>query len=193
MKLYHGSDIEIDKVDLTKCMPYKDFGQGFYTTVLLEQAWRMAERRARINDGVPIVTIFEVPDDLVTKAELRCRVFDEKPSVEWAIFIRNNRDREFCDEASMECNLDSKYDVVVGPVANDTVGLLIRQFSRGTIDADYIRYLVEDTGMTMEQAMKRFYLSETFKKLVDPETGLYLEGSSYVYEMFKNSLNDNSI
>lgn len=139
MKLYHGSDIEIDKVDLTKCMPYKDFGQGFYTTVLLEQAWRMAERRARINDGVPIVTIFEVPDDLVTKAELRCRVFDEKPSVEWAIFIRNNRDREFCDEASMECNLDSKYDVVVGPVANDTVGLLIRQFSRGTIDADYMK------------------------------------------------------
>lgn len=53
---------------------------------------------------------------------------------------------------------------------------------------DVIRYLVEDTGMTMEQAMKRFYLSETFKKLVDPETGLYLEESSYVYEMFKNSI-----
>lgn len=36
-------------------------------------------------------------------------------------------------------NLDCKYDVVVGPVADDTVGLLIRQFSRGTIDAEYLK------------------------------------------------------
>lgn len=43
------------------------------------------------------------------------------------------------DFSSMECNLDCKYDVVIGPVANDTVGLLIRQFSRGTIDAEYLR------------------------------------------------------
>lgn len=34
MKLYHGSNVEIDKVDLSKCMPNKDFGCGFYTTLL---------------------------------------------------------------------------------------------------------------------------------------------------------------
>ena len=34
--------MEIDKVDLSKCMPNKDFGCGFYTTLLEEQAWRMA-------------------------------------------------------------------------------------------------------------------------------------------------------
>lgn len=32
MKLYHGSNMEIFDVDLKKCMPYKDFGKGFYTT-----------------------------------------------------------------------------------------------------------------------------------------------------------------
>ncbi len=31
------------------------------------------------------------------------------------------------------------YDVVVGPVANDTVGLLIRQFTRGMINAEYLK------------------------------------------------------
>lgn len=36
MRLYHGSNVEIDTVDLSKCMPYKDFGRGFYTTTLEE-------------------------------------------------------------------------------------------------------------------------------------------------------------
>lgn len=139
MRLYHGSNVEIDKVDLSKCMPNKDFGQGFYTTLLEGQAWRMAQRRARIAGGMPTVTIFEIPDDLTEKQNLKCRVFDDKPSIEWAIFIRNNRERSFKDIDSAECNLDNKYDVVVGPVADDTVGLLLRQFSRGTIDAEYLR------------------------------------------------------
>lgn len=139
MKLFHGSNVEIDNVDLSKCMPHKDFGCGFYTTLLEEQAWRMAERRARIAGGVPTVTIYEVDDNLVDVEELNCRVFEDNPTIEWAIFIRNNRDKKFSDYRSLECNLDCKYDVVVGPVADDTVGLLIRQFSRGTIDAEYMK------------------------------------------------------
>lgn len=139
MKLYHGSNVEIGEVDLSKCMPYKDFGCGFYTTLLKEQAWRMAERRARIDGGKPVITVYDIPDELTEKEDLHCRVFPDKPTIEWAIFIRNNRDRKFTDIDSMECNLDGKYDVVVGPVADDTVGLLIRQFSRGTIDVEYLR------------------------------------------------------
>ena len=139
MKLFHGSNMEIVNVDLSKCMPNKDFGCGFYTTLLEEQAWRMAYRKARIAGGIPTVTIYEVADNLVEIKDLNCRVFDDKPTIEWAIFIRNNRDRKFSDYANTECNLDCKYDVVVGPVADDTAGLLIRQFSRGTIDAEYLK------------------------------------------------------
>ena len=86
-----------------------------------------------------MVTVYEVPDNLEEIRELRVRVFEEKPTIEWAIFIRNNRDIKFTDYENSECNLDCKYDVVVGPVADDTVGLLIRQFSRGTIDAEYMK------------------------------------------------------
>lgn len=50
---------------------------------------------------------------------------------------------------------------------------------------DVIRYLMEDNGITMEQAMEQFYMSNTFEKLSDIETGLYLEGSVYVYELLK--------
>ena len=140
MKLYHGSNVEIEQVDLSKCRPFKDFGVGFYTTVLEEQAWRMARRRVALEDrGVPTVTVFEIPDDLLQQPHLRCRVFEDQPTVEWAIFIRNNRDRSFRNIADEDCNIDCKYDIVVGPVANDTVGLLIRQFSRGTINAEYLR------------------------------------------------------
>lgn len=53
---------------------------------------------------------------------------------------------------------------------------------------EVIRYLVEDNGVTMEQAMDQFYMSETFEKLSDIETGLYLEGSAYIYEMLKREL-----
>lgn len=139
MRLFHGSNVEIDVVDLSKCMPYKDFGQGFYTTMLEEQAWRMAQRRARLEGGMPMVTVYEVPDDLTEKQDIICRVFPEKPTIEWAIFVNNNRSRKFREIDSPECNTDCKYDVVVRPVANDTVGLLIRQFSRGTINAEYLK------------------------------------------------------
>lgn len=32
MKLYHGTNLDIKDIDLSKCRPYKDFGQGFYLT-----------------------------------------------------------------------------------------------------------------------------------------------------------------
>ena len=50
---------------------------------------------------------------------------------------------------------------------------------------EMVRYLIEDENISMEQAMERFYMSGVFDKLNDIETGLYLEGSSYIYEMLK--------
>lgn len=37
MRLYHGSNIAIDNINLAMCRPYKDFGQGFYLTDIEEQ------------------------------------------------------------------------------------------------------------------------------------------------------------
>ena len=53
---------------------------------------------------------------------------------------------------------------------------------------EVIGYLIDDNGITMEQALEKFYMSETFEKLSDVETGLYLDGSSYVYELLKREI-----
>lgn len=55
---------------------------------------------------------------------------------------------------------------------------------------EVIGYLIEDNGITMEQAMGQFYMSDTFEKLSDVETGLYLDGSTYVYELLKREFQD---
>jgi hypothetical protein len=47
MKLYHGSYIQIDVIDLTKAKPYKDFGRAFYATKFHKQAKIWADRLGR--------------------------------------------------------------------------------------------------------------------------------------------------
>ncbi len=43
MVLYHGSNTDIKEIDLRMCKPYKDFGRGFYLTVLKDQAEKWPE------------------------------------------------------------------------------------------------------------------------------------------------------
>jgi hypothetical protein len=123
--LYHGSNIAVSKIELAKCRPYKDFGTGFYLTVYEEQAKRMATRVTRLYGGEKIVSIFEFDE----KAAIELNVCEfEKPSSEWAHFIMNNRNRFYRNITSLECNLDKKYDIVIGPVADDDMALLFRQY-----------------------------------------------------------------
>jgi len=133
MRLYHGSNEEIKNVDLTRCKPYKDFGRGFYLTTIEEQARLMAKRTTRIFSGSPVVTMFEFDD--VCEINLVVKVFDV-PSAEWALFVLNNRNRDFSDFADENCNHDSKYDIVKGPVANDDIALLFRTYTNGYIDLE---------------------------------------------------------
>ena len=56
------------------------------------------------------------------------------------------------------------------------------------ITKDVIGYIIEDNGYDLPTALKEFYNSETFVKLSDETTGLYIESSAYVYEMLKEEL-----
>ena len=44
MKLYHGSNMSIDEIDLKRGRRGKDFGQGFYLSADRNLAMMMAER-----------------------------------------------------------------------------------------------------------------------------------------------------
>lgn len=54
---------------------------------------------------------------------------------------------------------------------------------------DIIHYLVTDLHIEYDDAMNIFYNSETFDKLQDIETGLYLESSAYVYGLLQDEIN----
>lgn len=116
------------------CRPYKDFGQGFYLTDLEEQAEKMATRVSKIYGGFPVVNIYEIDDDFRELSDLRIKDFGAHTTEEWAKFIMNNRNRTFTDEKSLLCNRDNKYDIVIGPVADDNMALLFRQYENEIID-----------------------------------------------------------
>lgn len=124
MRLYHGSNMMIENIDLSKCKPYKDFGRGFYLTEIKEQAEKMAGRTAAIYGGEPTVTEFEF--DEAALHTLSVKTF-ENPDKEWALFVLANRSRN-CRQPT-HC-----FDMVIGPVADDTIATLFRNFNDGIID-----------------------------------------------------------
>ena len=50
----------------------------------------------------------------------------------------NNRSGKIVNKESPECNLRNQYDIVIGPVANDDMALLFRQFEEGFIDIEIL-------------------------------------------------------
>lgn len=151
MTLYHGTNLDIQSIDLTLCRPYKDFGKGFYTTGLIEQAQKMAKRVARIYGGIPIVNIYEAPDDLLEKNELNTMNFGSRPSKDWALFVMNNRNKFFTDYGNVKCNFDCKYDIVTGPIADDDMAILFRQYQNNLISLDMLI-----NGMTYKETTSQY-------------------------------------
>lgn len=56
------------------------------------------------------------------------------------------------------------------------------------ISSDVVRYLVERDRMELKEAISTFHNSETFSKLEDFETGLYIESPAYVYNLLLSEL-----
>ena len=125
MILYHGTNADFGEIDLTKSKPNKDFGQGFYLSREYTQAMDMAKTKIeQLGSGSPIVLTYEADDNAM--ARLKVLRFDDY-SEEWAKFIllnRNNSSREPAHD----------YDVVIGPIANDRVGVQLWKYENHSID-----------------------------------------------------------
>lgn len=129
ISLYHGSNMGIDKINLSLCHPDKDFGQGFYLTDIRKQAEFMAMRRTRImGEGMPIVTAYAFEEECLHDGSLKVKIF-EAPCEEWALFVLANRN------ASVT-GFRHEYDVVIGPVADDGVAFQLERYSRGIISLE---------------------------------------------------------
>ncbi len=140
MILYHGSNMDIDKIDLEMSKPNKDFGKGFYLSEREEQAMEMANFKSVLLGGEPIVTTFEFDVEMLKNSNLRVKVFKEY-SEEWADFVFANREGHEVEQ----------YDIVYGPIANDKVGLQIRKLKDGSIDkTEFLNRLKYMKGITFQ-------------------------------------------
>ena len=134
LKLYHGSNVHIEHIDLSVGHINKDFGKGFYLTDIKTQAEEMAKRKARLYlDAQPVVTTFLFDDKCLKDNSLNVKIF-KGVSDEWAEFIFQNR-------RASETGFKHDFDIVIGPVADDGVVMQLDRYELGQIT---LQQLVEE-------------------------------------------------
>ena len=144
IRLYHGSNVEIEKIDLSKSRPFKDFGKAFYLSANEQQAWERAYVAITLLGGNPYVTPFEFDEQLMDSCELKVMKFDAYTE-EWADFIFSNRDR---------------------PIANDKVGEQVALFKGGYISKErFLKKLKLMRGITFQYAFCTEAAISKLKKL----------------------------
>ena len=128
--LFHGSYAAVDKVDLSKCAPGKDFGRGFYLTSSYTQAVdfiplsirkRHAETGESCSEG--FVSIFKVGP-----VEGLSILSFEDANADWLHFVAANRREGLFPELLAET---SQYDIVVGKIANDRTARTLQLYVTG--------------------------------------------------------------
>ena len=111
--IYHGSYMNIEFPEIRKHRFTKDFSWGFYCTNIREQAEKWASKF-----NTPIVNVYDVRN-LNT---LNIKEFKDY-SDEWLDFVVNCRNSHI-----------HEYDVVIGPMADDTIYDYIEAYSQGQMN-----------------------------------------------------------
>lgn len=120
MILYHGSYMEIEKPDLKQSRDNVDFGRGFYTTPIYEQAVKWCSKFKR-RGKVGIISKYCLDESELQN--LKVMQFDSY-SEEWLEFVMNCRSKKD----------NTFYDIVIGGVANDKVFNTVELYLDGLID-----------------------------------------------------------
>ncbi|MBQ8043373.1 MAG: DUF3990 domain-containing protein, partial [Clostridia bacterium] len=119
MILYHGSYVVIPEPDLKFSRVNVDFGPGFYTTPIYEQAVKWSGKFKKRGKEAIVSEYYFNEDSMESLKVLR---FDEY-SEQWLDFILKCRRVEDT----------SDYDIVIGGVANDKVFNTVELFFDGLI------------------------------------------------------------
>ena len=111
MLLYHASKQSVEFPEVRKTRYIKDFSWGFYCTSNYSQAVRWANR----GEGTPIINKYNYDEDKT----LNILKFSEMND-EWLDFIAKCRKGEL-----------HRYDIVEGPMADDTVWNYVNDYLAG--------------------------------------------------------------
>lgn len=155
MILYHGSNVEIKEIDLSKSKPNKDFGKAFYLSEDLKQAQDMSKAKCIQFGGEPFVTQYTVDEqEMFQLAYKRFETYDS----EWARFVYENRDESR--------NFMHEYDIVYGPIADDYIGLQMRNFRLLRISFEqFLQEIKYPKGMTFQYAFCSTVAIKLLKRL----------------------------
>lgn len=117
MFLYHGSNMVVSNPQILVSDRRLDFGEGFYLTSSLEQAERWAQLTTeRRGVGQPTLNVYTFDESaLSTLNVLRFAKANKK----WLDYVVANRENRLGVQ---------KWDLVIGPVANDRTMPVIRLF-----------------------------------------------------------------
>lgn len=121
MTVYHGGYVPVREPEIRVGRNTKDFGNGFYCTIIKEQAQRWAKRYQN-----KIVSVYEVRFN----PKLRIKDFAEMTD-EWLDFIIDCRAGKSHD-----------YDIVIGAMANDQVYNYVSDYMDGVISREQFWVLV---------------------------------------------------
>ena len=121
-KVYHGSVEEVRNPEIRQSNRSLGYGSGFYTTTSYEQAKKWVERRMKDKgESIGYVNVYELDDEVMEDMK---SLFFENPTEEWVNFVMKNRtERDFTHD----------YDVVYGPVADDSVYTQFALYEAGII------------------------------------------------------------
>lgn len=124
MILYHGSIETIKHPKIFAQQRLLDFGRGFYVTSSKEQAerWAIIKKKRVTEKAKAFVNVYRASDSLMCDTSLKIKVFNEATE-EWLDFILFNRSNDFHHE----------YDIVTGPVANDTLYRTLTLYETGIL------------------------------------------------------------
>lgn len=112
MTVYHGGYKAVEQPEIRKGRNTKDFGTGFYCTIIKEQAQRWARRY-----DTKVVSIYDVR----MEADLNIKEFKEMTE-EWLDFI-----------VACRSGLSHDYDIVIGAMADDQIYNYVSDYMDGVI------------------------------------------------------------
>jgi hypothetical protein len=126
MRVFHGSNIRIERIDLAMSEYFKDFGRGFYVTSVRKHAEERAADTARKKKmGEPVVTEFKYLEHYPDTVGLSVMRFPA-PSEDWVKFVAMNRNPDITHPAH-------SFDIVEGPIADDKMVFQIKEYFLGKI------------------------------------------------------------
>ncbi len=126
--LYHGSYTEVSSPLVKLGRDKVDFGQGFYLTMLKEQAeaWAKTISERKKKGARAIVSTFSLDMERIKEEGYRVKTF-ERYDLAWLEYVIDSRKGGA---------LQNQYDLVEGGVANDNVIDTVEDYEHGVITAE---------------------------------------------------------